>query len=58
MYSSLLIDDIKYFAYYIAFLDGDYKQLNNSLWQIGRDELIRGGLVAGLGVLGLKKKDN
>lgn len=53
-----MIDDIKYFAYYIAFLDGDYKQLNNSLWQIGRDELIRGGLVAGLGVLGLKKKDN
>ena len=46
MYSSLLLDDIKYFAYYIAFLDGDYKQLNNALWQIGRDELIRGGLLA------------
>ena len=46
LYSSLLLDDIKYFAYYIAFLDGDYKQLNNALWQVGRDELIRGGLLA------------
>ena len=46
LYNSLLLDDIKYFAYYIAFLDGDYKQLNNALWQIGRDELIRGGLLA------------
>lgn len=46
LYSSLLLDDIKYFAYYIAFLDGDYKQLNNALWQIGREELIRGGLLA------------
>ena len=46
LYNSLLLDDIKYFAYYIAFLDGDYKQLNNSLWQTGREELIRGGLLA------------
>ena len=46
LYSSLLLDDFKYFAYYIAFLDGDYKQLNNSLWQTGREELIRGGLLA------------
>ena len=46
LYSSLLLDDIKYFAYYIAFLDGDYKQLNNALWQTGREELIRGGLLA------------
>ena len=46
LYSSLLLDDIKYFAYYIAFLDGDYKQLNNALWQVGRDKLIRGGLLA------------
>lgn len=30
----------------IAFLDGDYKQLNNALWQTGREELIRGGLLA------------
>ena len=46
LYSSLLLDDIKYFTYYIAFLDGDYKQLNNALWQVGRDKLIRGGLLA------------
>lgn len=46
LYSSLLLDDIKYFAYYIAFLDGDYKQLNKALWQTGREELIRGGLLA------------
>ena len=46
LYSSLLLNDIKYFAYYIAFLDGDYKQLNNALWQTGREELIRGGLLA------------
>ena len=46
LYSSLLLDDIKYFAYYIAFLDGDYKQLNNAMWQTGREELIRGGLLA------------
>ena len=46
LYSSLLLDDIKYFAYYIAFLDGDYQQLNNALWQTGREELIRGGLLA------------
>lgn len=46
LYNSLLLDDIKYFAYYIAFLDGDYKQLNNALWQTGREELIRGGLLA------------
>ena len=46
LYSNLLLDDIKYFAYYIAFLDGDYKQLNNALWQTGRKELIRGGLLA------------
>ena len=46
LYSSLLLDDIKYFAYYIAFLDGDYKQLNNALWQTGREELIRGGFLA------------
>ena len=46
LYSSLLLDDIKYFSYYIAFLDGDYKQLNNALWQTGREELIRGGLLA------------
>ena len=46
LYSNLLLDDIKYFAYYIAFLDGDYKQLNNALWQTGREELIRGGLLA------------
>ena len=46
LYSSLLLDDIKYFAYYAAFLDGDYKQLNNALWQTGRIELMRGGLLA------------
>ena len=46
LYSSLLLNDINYFAYYIAFLDGDYKQLNNALWQTGREELIRGGLLA------------
>ena len=46
LYSSLLLDDIKYFSYYTAFLDGDYKQLNNALWQTGREELIRGGLLA------------
>lgn len=46
LYCSLLLDDIKYFAYYTAFLDGDYKQLNNALWQRGREELIRGGLLA------------
>ena len=46
LYCSLLLDDIKYFAYYTAFLDGDYKQLNNALWQTGREELIRGGLLA------------
>ena len=46
LYSSLLLNDIKYFAYYIAFLEGDYKQLNNALWQTGREELIRGGLLA------------
>ena len=46
LYSSLLLDDIKYFAYYAAFLDGDYKQLNNALWQTGRTELLRGGLLA------------
>ena len=46
LYNSLLLDDIKYFAYYMAFLDGDYKQLNNALWQTGREELIRGGLLA------------
>lgn len=46
LYSSLLLNDSKYFAYYIAFLDGDYKQLNNALWQTGREELIRGGLLA------------
>ena len=46
LYSSLLLNDIKYFAYYIAFLDGDYNQLNNALWQTGREELIRGGLLA------------
>ena len=46
LYNSLLLDDIKYFAYYTAFLDGDYKQLNNALWQTGREELIRGGLLA------------
>lgn len=46
LYSSLLLDDIKYFAYYVAFLNGDYKQLNNALWQIGREKLIRGGLLA------------
>ena len=40
------VNDIKYFAYYIAFLEGDYKQLNNALWQTGREELIRGGLLA------------
>ena len=46
LYSSLLLDDTKYFAYYAAFLDGDYKQLNNALWQTGRTELLRGGLLA------------
>ena len=46
LYSSLLLNDIKYFAYYIAFSDGDYNQLNNALWQTGREELIRGGLLA------------
>lgn len=46
LYSSLLLDDIQYFAYYAAFLDGDYKQLNNALWQTGRTELLRGGLLA------------
>ena len=46
LYSSLLLDDIKYFAYYAAFLDGDYKQLNNALWQTGRTELLRGALLA------------
>ena len=46
LYSSLLLDDIKYFAYYAAFLDEDYKQLNNALWQTGRTELLRGGLLA------------
>ena len=46
LYSSLLLNDIKYFAYYIAFLVGDYNQLNNALWQTGREELIRGGLLA------------
>lgn len=46
LYSSLLLDDTKYFAYYAAFLDGGYKQLNNALWQTGRTELLRGGLLA------------
>ena len=46
LYSSLLLDDIQYFAYYAAFLDGDYTQLNNALWQTGRTELMRGGLLA------------
>ena len=46
LYSSLLLDDIKYFAYYIAFSYRDYNQLNNALWQTGREELIRGGLLA------------
>ena len=45
-YSILLLDDIKYFAYYIAFSYRDYNQLNNALWQTGREELIRGGLLA------------
>ncbi|MFS9280491.1 hypothetical protein QM816_02255 [Streptococcus oralis] len=46
LYSSLLLDDIKYFAYYAAFLDGYYTQLNNAIWQTGRTELLRGGLLA------------
>lgn len=46
LYNSLLLDDIQYFAYYAAFLDGDYTQLNNALWQTGRTELMRGGLLA------------
>ena len=46
LYSSLLLDDIKYFAYYVSFLDGDYNLLNNALWQTGRVELIKGGLLA------------
>ena len=46
LYSSLLLDDIKYFSYYAAFLDGGYKQLNNALWQTGRTELLRVGLLA------------
>ena len=28
------------------FLGGDYTQLNNALWQTGRTELLRGGLLA------------
>jgi len=32
LYSSLLLDDIKYFAYYVSFLAGDYNLLNNALW--------------------------
>ena len=46
LYSSLLLDDTKYFAYYAVFLDGDYTQLNNALWQTGRTKLMRGGLLA------------
>ena len=46
LYSSLLLDGTQYFAYYAAFLDGDYTQLNNALWQTGRTELLRGGLLA------------
>ena len=46
LYSSLLLDDIKCFAYYTAFSYRDYNQLNNALWQTGREELIRGGLLA------------
>ena len=31
---------------YVAFLDGDYKQLNNALWQTGRTRIDERGFVA------------
>ena len=42
-YIDLLLRDIKYFAYYIAFCEDDYQKLNDALWQNGRTSLLSGG---------------
>ncbi len=42
-YINLLLQDIRYFGYYIAFLDDDFERLNDIIWQHGRTELLSDG---------------
>ena len=44
LYIDLVLNRIQYFGYYSAFCEGDFKKLNNALWQNGRNDLLRGGM--------------
>lgn len=44
LYIDLVLNKIQYFGYYSAFCEGDFKKLNNALWQNGRNDLLRGGM--------------
>ena len=39
LYIQLILEKIKYFAYYIAFREDDFSKLNDALWQNGRTAL-------------------
>ena len=43
LYIQLILEKIKYFAYYIAFREDDFSKLNDALWQNGRTALLCGG---------------
>ena len=44
LYIDPVLNKIQYFGYYSAFCEGDFKKLNNALWQNGRSCLLRGGI--------------
>lgn len=44
LYINLILEKIKYFAYYIAFSEDDFSKLNDALWQNGRTALLCGGI--------------
>ena len=44
LYIDLILDKIRYFSYYSAFSEGNFKKLNNAVRQNGRTYLLKGGI--------------
>lgn len=44
LYIDILLAKIQYFGYYYAFLEGDFENLNNAIWQNGRTCLLEGSI--------------
>ncbi len=44
LYIDLILEKIKYFAYYTAFSEDDFGKLNDALWQNGKTSLLCGGI--------------